>query len=113
MRVSLRKLSHWGVKAFFAPVLVAFGLTADFDVIISLFNLANLSVIISIVAGAALGAGITAHFVKLYPLESAITGGLCMADAGGSGDLQVLSAAKRIELYPYSQLSSRIEVHLC
>lgn len=71
MRVSLRKLSGWGVKAFFAPVLVAFGLTADFDVIIALFSLANLSVIISIVVGAALGAGITSHFVKLYPLEKA------------------------------------------
>ncbi|MDG2090715.1 MAG: 2-hydroxycarboxylate transporter family protein [Gammaproteobacteria bacterium] len=108
MRESLKKLSGWGVTAFFVPILTAFGLTADFDVIIALFSLSNLLVIVSIVLGAALGAGITSHFVKLYPLEGAVTGGLCMADAGGSGDLQVLSAARRIELYPYSQLSSRI-----
>lgn len=108
MRASLRKLSAWGLRAFLVTILVAFGLTADFDVIFGLFTPGNLLVIVSIVGGAALGAGITAHFVKLYPLEGALTGGLCMADAGGSGDLQVLSAARRIVLYPYSQLSSRV-----
>ena len=108
VRASLHKLSAWGLRAFLVTILVAFGLTADFDVIFGLFTPGNLLVIVSIVAGAALGAGITAHFVKLYPLEGALTGGLCMADAGGSGDLQVLSAARRLELYPYSQLSSRV-----
>ena len=108
MRASLRKLSAWGLRAFLVTVLVAFGLTADFDVILGLVAPGNLLVIVSIVTGAALDAGITSHFVKLYPLEGALTGGLCMADAGGSGDLQVLSAARRIVLYPYSQLSSRV-----
>ena len=108
VRASLRKLSAWGLRAFLVTILVAFGLTADFDVIFGLFTPGNLLVIVSIVSGAALGAGITSHFVKLYPLEGALTGGLCMADAGGSGDLQVLSAARRIGLYPYSQLSSRV-----
>ncbi len=108
MKASLKILSAWGMKAFLAAILVAFGLAADFDVIIALFSFGNLLVIVSIVVGAALGAGLTSHFVRLYPIEGAITGGLCMADAGGSGDLQVLSAARRIELYPYSQLSSRV-----
>ena len=108
MRASLRKLSAWGLRAFLVTILVAFGLTADFDVILGLLAPGNLLVIVSIVTGAALGAGITSHFVRLYPLEGALTGGLCMADAGGSGDLQVLSAARRIVLYPYSQLSSRV-----
>lgn len=108
MKASLKILSAWGMKTFLAAMLVAFGLTADFDVIIALFSFSSLFVIISIVIGAAIGAGLTSYFVRLYPIEGAITGGLCMADAGGSGDLQVLSAARRIELYPYSQLSSRV-----
>lgn len=108
IKASLKILSGWGMKAFLAAILVAFGLAADLDVIIALFSFGNLLVIVSIVAGAAVGAGLTSYFVRLYPLEGAVTGGLCMADAGGSGDLQVLSACRRLELYPYSQLSSRI-----
>ena len=46
--------------------------------------------------------------VGFYPVESAITGGLCMANMGGAGDLAVLGAAKRMELMSYAQMSSRI-----
>jgi Na+/citrate or Na+/malate symporter len=60
------------------------------------------------VLGAILGAGIIGKFVGFFPIESAITGGLCMANMGGTGDVAVLSAAKRMELMPFAQISSRI-----
>jgi Na+/citrate or Na+/malate symporter len=96
------------MKAFLVMILVAFGLSADFEVIARLFDPGNLLVIVAIVFGAAAGAGITAQFVRCYPVEGAVSGGLCMANAGGSGDLQVLSAARLLELFPYAQISSRI-----
>lgn len=89
-------------------ILAAFGLSADFNVIAQLFDPASIFVIFSIVLGAALGAGLIANFVRCYPVEGALAGGLCMANAGGAGDLQVLSAARRLSLYPYAQISSRI-----
>jgi Na+/citrate or Na+/malate symporter len=60
------------------------------------------------VFGAIIGAGLVGRLVGFFPIESAITGGLCMANMGGTGDVAVLSAAKRMELMPFAQISSRI-----
>lgn len=60
------------------------------------------------VIGAAIGSGIVGRMVGFYPIESALTAGLCMANMGGTGDVAVLSAAKRMKMMPFSQISSRI-----
>lgn len=60
------------------------------------------------VVGAAVGSGLVGKMVGFYPIESSITAGLCMANMGGTGDVAVLSASKRMELMPFSQISSRI-----
>ena len=54
------------------------------------------------------GSGVFGALVGFYPVESAITAGLCMANMGGAGDLAVLGAAKRMDLMSYAQISSRI-----
>ncbi|MDR2522515.1 MAG: 2-hydroxycarboxylate transporter family protein [Synergistaceae bacterium] len=60
------------------------------------------------VLGAVVGAGLLGWLVGFYPIESSITAGLCMANMGGTGDVAVLSAARRMELMPFAQISSRI-----
>jgi len=60
------------------------------------------------VIGAIVGAGIIGRLVGFFPIDSAITAGLCMSNMGGTGDVAVLSAADRMELMPFSQISSRI-----
>ncbi|MDR2393682.1 MAG: 2-hydroxycarboxylate transporter family protein [Treponema sp.] len=60
------------------------------------------------VLGAIFGAGLMGKVVGFFPIESAITAGLCMANMGGTGDVAVLSAAQRMELMPFAQISSRI-----
>ena len=62
----------------------------------------------AVVAGAAFGAGTVGKLVGFYPVESAITAGLCMANMGGTGDVAVLSAARRMSLMPFAQISSRL-----
>jgi Na+/citrate or Na+/malate symporter len=60
------------------------------------------------VFGAILGAGFVGRLVGFFPIDSAITAGLCMSNMGGTGDVAVLSAAERMELMPFAQISSRI-----
>ncbi|HGP6939738.1 TPA: 2-hydroxycarboxylate transporter family protein, partial [Vibrio cholerae O1] len=51
---------------------------------------------------------IVGRMIGFYPIEAAITGGLCMANMGGTGDVAVLSAAQRMTLMPFAQISSRL-----
>jgi Na+/citrate or Na+/malate symporter len=60
------------------------------------------------VLGAILGAGFVGRLVGFFPIDSAITAGLCMSNMGGTGDVAVLSASDRMELMPFAQISSRI-----
>ena len=60
------------------------------------------------VISAALGAAVVGYLVGFYPIESAITAGLCMSDMGGTGDVAILSASKRMVLMPFAQISTRI-----
>jgi Na+/citrate or Na+/malate symporter len=55
-----------------------------------------------------LGAALLGKAVGFYPIESAISAGLCMANMGGTGDVAVLSASKRMQLMPFAQIASRL-----
>jgi malate:Na+ symporter len=60
------------------------------------------------VIGATIGSAAVGKLVGFYPIEASITAGLCMANMGGTGDVAVLSAAKRMKLMPFAQISSRL-----
>lgn len=94
---------------FYGPLLLGVGLVHfKLDVLLETITPVYLFLTVLVVIGAALGAGIFGRLFGLYPIESAITGGLCMANMGGSGDIAVLAAAHRIKLMPFAQISSRI-----
>jgi Na+/citrate or Na+/malate symporter len=108
MKASLQAISAWGMKIFLIPVLVTFGSTTDLNEFINAFSLTNIIIATLIVLGAALGTGLSARIFKFYPIDASIAVGLCMANRGGSGDIEVLSASRRMELFPYSQIANRI-----
>lgn len=60
------------------------------------------------VLGAIIGGWYAGKVLGFYEIESAITAGLCMANMGGTGDVATLGAARRMELMPFAQISSRI-----
>ncbi len=80
----------------------------DFNEIVNALSPSNLTIAVLIVLGCVLGSAIFGWVVGFFPIESAITAGLCMANMGGAGDLAVLGAAKRMSLMSYAQISSRI-----
>lgn len=84
---------------------VAFTDLADF---LAVLNWQTLLICAMIVLGAIIGSGAVGMLFGFNFVESAITAGLCMANRGGSGDLQVLGAGKRMNLMSYAQISSRI-----
>ncbi|MFP3043880.1 2-hydroxycarboxylate transporter family protein [Treponema primitia] len=92
-----------------AVLLVGIGISyTNLNQIALAFTPQYLILVFVTVLGAILGSGIVGRLVGFYPIDSAITAGLCMANMGGTGDVAVLSASKRMELMPFAQISSRI-----
>ena len=80
----------------------------DLGAVIEAFSLSYLVLVLVVVIGVAFGAGLGGQMVGFYPIESAITAGLCTTNMGGTGDIAVLSAANRMVLLPFAQISTRI-----
>ncbi len=92
-----------------ATLLVGIGLAyTNLGQVIEAFTGAYVILVVVTVIGAIVGAGVIGRLVGFYPIEASITAGLCMANMGGTGDVAVLSAANRMELMPFGQISSRI-----
>ena len=80
----------------------------DINTVISSFSLTYLLLCAATCIGAFTGAALIGKLVGFYPFEAGITAGLCMSNMGGTGDVAVLSAADRMELMPFAQISSRL-----
>ena len=90
-------------------LLVGIGICyLEIGTVVSSFSLTYLLLCAATCIGAFVGAGLVGRFVGFYPFDSGITAGLCMSNMGGTGDVAVLSAANRMELMPFAQISSRL-----
>lgn len=90
-------------------LLIGIGVAyTDLGAVINALTFEYVLLVASVVIGAAIGGGLVGKLVGFHPIEAAITAGLCMANMGGTGDVAVLSAARRMELMPFAQISSRL-----
>ena len=109
LRVGANKLQGYFSKQFLLVIMCGVGIAlTDLGELIAAFTFSNVLIAALIVLGAIIGSGAMGWLVGFYPIETAITAGLCMANRGGSGDLAVLGAAKRMELISFAQISSRL-----
>ncbi|WPC73508.1 citrate/sodium symporter CitS [Vibrio porteresiae] len=104
-----KRLSSFFSKHLLWVLMVGVGIAyTDLGEVIDAISFMNVIIAALIVFGAIFGAALGGWAMGFYPIESSITAGLCMANRGGSGDLEVLAAANRMSLLSYAQISSRL-----
>ena len=109
IELAAQKWYQFVAANFTLALLVGIGVSyVNLGQIIDSISFTYVVLVLVTVIGAMVGAGVVGRLMGLYPIEAAITGGLCMANMGGTGDVAVLGACKRMELMPFAQISSRI-----
>lgn len=109
LREACRRCQHFCGNKLVWVQMAGMGISAiDFSTMFSVASWQNVVIVLMIVIGCCVGSALFGWVVGFFPVESAITAGLCMANMGGAGDLAVLGAAKRMDLMVYAQISSRI-----
>lgn len=107
-KAAAKRLTSFMSSCLVLIIMVGVGADTDLNELANAITLSNVVMAFLIVVGAILGSAAVGQLVGFYPIDSAITAGLCMANRGGSGDLAVLGASHRMGLIAYAQLSSRL-----
>jgi len=90
------------------PQLFAIGVSmTPWDKLCSAFNLPNLITVTVTVCAMMTTGFFMGKLMKLYPIDAAIVTA-CHSGQGGTGDVAILTAANRISLMPFAQISTRI-----
>src|SRR5699024_7026027 len=85
-------------------LFVGIGITfTDLAVILEAFTLEFFVIIGITVISVTLITAFVGKLVGIYPVEASISAGLGMMNMGGTGDVSVLAAAKRMELMAFCQ----------
>ncbi len=109
LRSGAKKLQKFFTGQFIWVIMAGVGIAfTDLGELIAAITLANVFIASFVVFGAAIGSAVVGQLVGFFPIDTAVTAGLCMANRGGSGDIAVLGASKRMDLISYGQISSRI-----
>ena len=97
------------IKNFSKIILVILGISQiKLDEVFAAVTPVRLVLILGAVVAGCVFAMIVGKLIGFYPIEAGITTGLCSTDMGGTGDIAILGAARRLELLPYSAISTRI-----
>lgn len=103
-----REWGYFAIHTWTAAALTGIGATLiDLNTILKTITPFYLLTVVLVVATITLTASLIGIRMGFYPLESAIAAGMCTTNMGGSGNVAVLSSAKRMELLPFAQIVTR------
>lgn len=95
-------------SAFIWPVMIGLGmLYVPLDSVVKVFSAGYVMVCLSVVVAMTIAGFLVGNLMKMFPIESAIVT-CCHSGLGGTGDVAILSAANRMQLMPFAQISTRI-----
>lgn len=95
-------------SAFIWPVMIGLGmLYVPLDSVVKVFSVGYVMVCLAVVVAMTAAGFLIGNLMKMYPIESAIVT-CCHSGLGGTGDVAILSAANRMQLMPFAQISTRI-----
>lgn len=101
--------SQFVMKNFTSALLAGIGIALlDLKVLGAALTPEFLLITVVIILTVAVCAGLFGKFVGFYPVEAAITAGLCTNSMGGTGNIAVLSASDRMGLIPFAQMATRL-----
>ena len=102
---------QWGrfiIRVWSMAALFSIGVTLiDLHVILANLTPVFLITVFVVELVITLTAAFLGKAVGFYPVEAAITAGMCTTNMGGSGNVAVLSGANRMELLPFAQIVTR------
>lgn len=101
--------SQFVMKNFTSALLAGIGIALlDLKVLGAALTPEFMLITVVIILTVALCAGLFGKFVGFYPVEAAITAGLCTNSMGGTGNIAVLFASDRMGLIPFAQMATRL-----
>jgi len=108
LRAGILDVYRFCIRVFIYPLLFAVGLLlTPWERLIEGFALPRLAATAATVSALAVAGYITSRWVGLDPADGAMVT-LTRAAMGGSGDIAVLSAGRRLQLMPFAQIATRI-----
>lgn len=109
IRVGAKQVQKFMVGNLFYVLIAGVGIAlVEFGELVHSFNLTTIIISIGAVIGAIIGPWLSSKLFGFYEIDSAIAAGLCHVNRGGSGDLEILGAAKRMNLMAYAQIATRL-----
>ncbi|WP_341266419.1 2-hydroxycarboxylate transporter family protein [Candidatus Phytoplasma fraxini] len=105
----IEQASKFITTNFTSAIFFLLGIGTDFNKIIkSMSHWPFVLICLLCVIITALSAAIIGNKLGYYPVQSAISAGLCSNSIGGIGNIAILEASDSMELAPYAQISTRI-----
>jgi malate:Na+ symporter len=108
LRTGILTVYRFSVVTFTYPVLFVVGLVlTPWQQLVEGLTAANLAAIVAAVGSLSVAGFLVSRWIGLDPVDGAIIT-LTRAAMGGTGDVTILNAGRRVELMSFAQISTRI-----